>query len=202
MKELASSEKITARDLYSGSKQMIDFELQARFNLACNEKPKINTTDGGTWRRLVVVGFPNKFVFAPKLSHEKLMDESMKQNCLSETWATAFLSYLVHLFTEGNGLRKLAAPDKVMEYIAEYKEDSDVIAKFIREKIHIQPPPAEGEQSHEPTSWPSITMAFGEWKRANELMGKGTPADLKKRLVGLYGAMPRGGWTSFRCADA
>jgi hypothetical protein len=148
-----------------------------------------------------VVGFPNKFVFAPKLSHEKLMDESMKQNCLSETWATAFLSYLVHLFTEGNGLRKLAAPDKVMEYIAEYKEDSDVIAKFIREKIHIQPPPAEGEQSHEPTSWPSITMAFGEWKRANELH-KGSPADLRKRLESTYTKMPRGGWTSFRCADA
>ena len=201
MKELASSEKITARDLYSGSKQMIDFELQARFNLACNEKPKINTTDGGTWRRLVVVGFPNKFVFAPKLSHEKLMDESMKQNCLSETWATAFLSYLVHLFTEGNGLRKLAAPDKVMEYIAEYKEDSDVIAKFIREKIHALPPLAEGEQSHEPTSWPSITMAFGEWKRANELH-KGSPADLRKRLESTYTKMPRGGWTSFRCGDA
>ena len=202
MKELASSEKITARDLYAGSKAMIDFELQARFNLACNEKPKINTTDGGTWRRLVVVGFPNKFVFAPKLPHEKLMNESMKQNCMSEAWATAFLSYLVHLFTEGNGLRKLAAPEKVMEYIAEYKEDSDVIAKFLREKIHAHPPLAEDEQVHEGVSWNSITMTFGEWKRSNELMGKGTPAELKKRIEASYGKIPKGGWTSFRCGDA
>ena len=202
MKELASSEKITARDLYAGSKAMIDFELQARFNLACNEKPKINTTDGGTWRRYVVVGFPNKFVFAPKLPHEKLMNESMKQNCMSEAWATAFLSYLVHLFTEGNGLRKLAAPEKVMEYIAEYKEDSDVIAKFLREKIHAHPPLAVDEQAHEGVSWNSITMTFGEWKRSNELMGKGTPADLKKRLEATHGKMPRGGWVSFRCGDA
>jgi P4 family phage/plasmid primase-like protien len=201
MKELASSEKITARDLYAGSKAMIDFELQARFNLACNEKPKINTTDGGTWRRLVVVGFPNKFVFEPKLPHEKLMNESMKQNCMSEAWATAFLSYLVHLFTEGNGLRKLVAPEKVMEYIAEYKEDSDVIAKFLREKIHVHPPLADGDQEREPQSWPSITMAFSEWKRANELM-KGSPADLKKRLEAAHGKMPRGGWASFRCGDA
>lgn len=202
MKELASSEKITARDLYAGSKQMIDFELQARFNLACNEKPKINTTDGGTWRRLVVVGFPNKFVFEPKLAHEKLMNESMKQNCMSETWATAFLSYLVHLFTEGKGLRKLAAPEKVMEYIAEYKEDSDVIAKFIREKIHPRLPPAEDEQSPDVTSWASITMVFGEWKRSNELMGKGTPADLKKRIEATYGKAVGNRWTSFRCGDA
>jgi len=201
MKELASSEKITARDLYAGSKQMLDFELQARFNLACNEKPKINTTDNGTWRRLVVVGFPNKFVFDPKLPHEKLMNESMKQNCMSEQWATAFLSYLVHLFTEGKGLRKLAAPDKVMEYIAEYKEDSDVIAKFIREKIHPLPDMTETEQ-REAQSWSSITSAFGDWKRQNELMGKGTPAELKKRIEGTYKKMPKGGWTSFRCGDA
>lgn len=200
MKELASSEKITARDLYAGSKQMIDFELQARFNLACNEKPKINTTDNGTWRRLVVVGFPNKFVFNPKLPHEKLMNESMKQNCLSEQWATAFLSYLVHLFTEGNGLRKLAAPEKVMEYIAEYKEDSDVIAKFIREKIHAHPPLAEGEQEREPTSWAQISSVFSEWKRANELH-KGSPQDLRKRIESIYKKTPGGRWTSFLCGD-
>ena len=202
MKELASSEKITARDLYAGSKQMIDFELQARFNLACNEKPKINTQDGGTWRRLVVVNYPTKFVPVPRLPHEKPMDENMKQNCMSEEWATAFLSYLVHLFTEGKGLRKLNPPEKVMEYIAEYREDSDVIAKFLREKIHVHPPLAEDEQAREPTSWTSITSSFGEWKRTNELMGKGTPADLKKRLETSYGKMPRGGWTSFRCGDA
>jgi hypothetical protein len=46
MKELASCEKITCRDLYQGSKQMIDFDIQARFHLACNEKPKINATEG------------------------------------------------------------------------------------------------------------------------------------------------------------
>ena len=129
------------------------------------------------------------------------MNESMKQNCMSEAWATAFLSYLVHLFTEGNGLRKLAAPEKVMEYIAEYKEDSDVIAKFLREKIHAHPPLADGDQEREPQSWPSITMAFSEWKRANELF-KGSPADLKKRLEATHGKMPRGGWASFRCGDA
>ena len=202
MKELASSEKITARDLYAGSKQMIDFELQARFNLACNEKPKINTQDGGTWRRLVVVNFPTKFVQVPRLPHEKPMDENMKQNCMSETWATAFLSYLVHLYTEGKGLKKLVPPEKVMEYIAEYREDSDVIAKFLREKIHAVPQLRVDEQEREPSSWTNITSTFSEWKRTNELMGKGTPQELRKRLESAYGKMPRGGWTSFRCGDA
>jgi P4 family phage/plasmid primase-like protien len=200
MKELASSEKITARDLYAGSKQMIDFELQARFNLACNEKPKINTQDGGTWRRLVVVNYPTKFVPAPKLPHEKPMDENMKQNCSSEAWATVFLSYMVHLFVEGKGLRKLVPPEKVMEYIAEYREDSDVIAKFLREKIHALPEMTESEQ-REPVSWTNVASTFSEWKRTNELI-KGSPQDLKKRLESLYRKPSRGGWTSFRCGDA
>ena len=202
MKELASSEKITARDLYAGSKQMLDFDLQARFNLACNEKPKINTQDGGTWRRLVVINFLSKFVSDPKLPNEKPIDESIVQKSQSKEWAEAFLSYLVFLYTKGRGFRKLTPPEKVMEYTSEYKEDSDVIAKFLHEKIHVHPPLAEDEQVREPTSWTSITSAFSEWKRTNELMGKGTPAELKKRIEASYGKLPRGGWTSFRCGDA
>jgi P4 family phage/plasmid primase-like protien len=202
MKELASSEKITARDLYAGSKQMLDFDLQARFNLACNEKPKINTQDGGTWRRLVVINFLSKFVSDPRLPNEKPIDESIVQKSQSKEWAEAFLSYLVFLYTKGKGFRKLTPPEKVMEYTSEYKEDSDVIAKFLHEKIHVHPPLAEDEQPREPTSWTSITSSFSEWKRTNELMGKGTPAELKKRIEASHGKLPRGGWTSFRCGDA
>ena len=186
MKELASSEKITARDLYAGSKQMLDFDLQARFNLACNEKPKINTQDGGTWRRLVVVNFVSKFVADPRLPHEKPIDESFVQKSQSKEWAEAFLSYLVHLYIKGKGYRKLVPPEKVMEYTSEYKEDSDVIAKFIREKIHPQLPPMEDEPSPAPTKWGEISAEFVNWKRTNEPTSK---------AVGNR-------WTSFRCGDA
>ena len=202
MKELASSEKITARDLYAGSKQMMDFDLQARFNLACNEKPKINTQDGGTWRRLVVINFLSKFVSEPKFANEKPIDESIVQKSQSKEWAEAFLSYLVFLYKKGKGYRKLVPPEKVMEYTSEYKEDSDVIAKFLHEKIHAHALLAEDDQDREPQSWTGVAASFSEWKRSNELMGKGTPQDLRKRLDAMYGKMPRGGWTSFRCGDA
>jgi putative DNA primase/helicase len=45
MKEITSGEKMYARDLF---KSGCEFEVQAKFHLACNDKPKINTTDGGT----------------------------------------------------------------------------------------------------------------------------------------------------------
>jgi P4 family phage/plasmid primase-like protien len=202
MKELASSEKITARDLYAGSKQMLDFDLQARFNLACNEKPKINTQDGGTWRRLVVVNFVSKFVADPRLAHEKPIDESFVQKSQSKEWAEAFLSYMVHLYIKGKGYRKLVPPEKVMEYTSEYKEDSDVIAKFIREKIHPQLSPPEDEPSPAPTKWGEISAEFVNWKRTNEPTSKAVTADLKKQLESTYGKAVGNRWTSFRCGDA
>ena len=50
-------------------------------------------------------------------------------------WATPFLTYMVSILKEGKGLRKLAAPPKVLEYTSEYRNGNDGIAKFIAEKI-------------------------------------------------------------------
>ena len=200
MKELASSEKITARDLYAGSKQMLEFDLQARFNLACNEKPNINTQDGGTWRRLVVINFVSKFVADPKLSHEKPIDESIVQKSQSKEWAEAFLSYLVFLYTKGRGFRKLVPPEKVMEYTSEYREDSDVIAKFLREKIHAVVQAETGEVTM--TLWSKVSTAFVSWRRTNEPNSKATTADLKKQIESIYGKAVGNRWTLFQCEDA
>lgn len=204
MKELASCEKITARDLYAGSKQMIDFDIQARFHLACNEKPKVNTTDGGTWRRLIVIDFPMKFVAEPRGPNELPMDESIVQKVVSEEWATCFMAYLIHLYKEGNGWRKLVPPQEVMAYTNEYKEESDVIARFLREYVHelengVTDPDA---LLPDPASWTSIAATFQTWKKENELANRGSAQDLQKRLNAQFGKMPRGGWTSFRFGPA
>lgn len=199
MKELASCEKITARDLYAGSKQMIDFEIQARFHLACNDKPKVNSTDGGTWRRLIVVDFPMKFIHDPKLPNELPIDESLVKKVVSDEWATCFLSYLVALYKEGNGWRKITPPQEVMMYTNEYKEESDNIAKFIREFIKT---PNLEENPDQPipdqVHWNTISESFKDWKSKEEITGRATIGDLKKRLETQFGKMPKGGWSSFR----
>lgn len=203
MKELASCEKITARDLYAGSKQMIDFDIQARFHLACNEKPKVNTTDGGTWRRLVVIDFPMKFVPDPQLRNELPIDETIVQKVVSEEWATCFMSYLIALYKEGNGWRKLTPPIEVMAYTNEYKEESDIIARFMREYFHAVEATGDPETSGtEPVTWQSITATFQEWKRSNEVGNRGNVSDLKKRVEAQYGKYPRNGWISFRFGNA
>lgn len=93
---------------------MVSFKLQAKMHLACNEKPKIQTNDGGTWRRLAVVEFTSKFVANPTEPHERKIDESLQHKVESEAWARCFLSYLVHLFETGKGHRKIQPPAQVL----------------------------------------------------------------------------------------
>lgn len=200
MKELASSEKITARDLYAGSKAMIDFDVQAKFHLACNEKPKINTTDGGTWRRLVVVNFLTKFIAEPRAANERMIDDSIVAKVVSKEWATCFMAYLLHVFKEGKGHRKLNPPPVVLEYTNDYREDNDVIARFIRE--HIRPVVKEEGAPESFTLMTEVSGVYRTWKMENEIGPRGTSVgELRKRLEAQFAKMPKRGWTSFRVSS-
>jgi len=197
LKELTSCEKVSGRDLFANSKQMVEFDVQAKFHLACNEKPPVNTTDGGTWRRLKVVHFPSKFVTNPDGPNQYMVDESIQQKVLSVEWATCFMNYLVHLYKEGKGLHRLSPPPEVDAYTNEYQDDSDIIARFIREYVHTCEGTAEA-----PTTWQDVSSTFQEWKRQNELGHRGSATELKKRMEDKYGKYPKHGWISFRFGNA
>ena len=189
MKEITSGEKMYARDLF---KSGTEFEVQAKFHLACNDKPKINTTDGGTWRRLVVINFLSKFVPNPTANNEFPMDESIQFAVQSKEWATPFLNYLVHVLKEGKGLRKLPAPQAVLQYTSEYRDENDGISRFMNEKLMaIQ----EGDQV-QPIDKTTLKRVFKQWLVDNDL--KLSPAEMEKRVEVTYGKYMRGGWTSFK----
>jgi P4 family phage/plasmid primase-like protien len=189
MKEITSGENMYARDLF---KSGTEFEVQAKFHLACNDKPKINTTDGGTWRRLVVINFTSKFVPKPVEPYEYPMDETIQFTVKSKEWATPFLNYLVHILKEGKGLRKLHAPDKVMEYTSEYRNDNDGIAKFIADKLLII---REGDEIV-PVDKTTLKRTFKQWMSDNDI--RLSPSDMEKRVETQFGKYHKGGWTNFR----
>jgi len=190
MKEITSGEKMYARDLF---KSGCEFEVLAKFHLACNDKPKINTTDGGTWRRLMVINFISKFVVNPNAPNEFPLDESIQNLVNSKEWATAFLNYMLHILKEEKGLRKLAAPAKVMEYTADYRNENDGIARFIAEKISTL------EEGEEPVGVdkPTLKRVFKQWKDESDQKSL-APSDLEKRVIAQFGAYPRGGWVNFK----
>jgi P4 family phage/plasmid primase-like protien len=190
MKEICSCEKMYARDLF---KSGTEFEVQAKFHLACNDKPEINSTDGGTWRRLMVINFTSKFVEKPTETYHYPIDETIQHAVNSVDWATPFLSYLISTFKIGHGYHKLTPPGKVMEYTTEYRNDNDGIARFIAEKI--------GQSEEDIVTKEVLRSAFKQWKVQNEQMSL-SPSDLEKRIIELYGKYPKGGWPGFRILDA
>jgi phage/plasmid-associated DNA primase len=179
-------------------------EIQAKFHMACNVKPRVTDTSNGTWRRLKVIDFPNKFVHQPRLPNELPIDESIMQKVQSTEWAECFMAYLIHLYAEGLGHTKLTPPKEVEAYTSEYQEESDVIARFVREYVHAPEAGAGDPDAPFPdaVSWNTIATTFQTWKRENELMSRGSATDLRKRIEGQFGKMPRGGWLSFRFGPA
>jgi P4 family phage/plasmid primase-like protien len=193
MKLVSSGEKMYARDLF---KSGCEFEVQAKFHLACNDKPEINSTDGGTWRRLMVINFTSKFIDSPKDSNEFLIDETIQYMVNSQEWATPFLSYMIHTLKEGKGFHKLQAPTKVMEYTSDYRNDNDGIARFLNEKI------AKTDDDDEPSliTKDILRSVFKIWKIQNELTSLSI-TDLEKRIIEKFGKSPRGGWLNFKIVE-
>lgn len=195
IKDLSSSEKISARDLYAGSKQMLEFEIQAPMHLACNDKPRVISTDGGSWRRLLVVAFLSKFVNHPKAPNELPRDDSIMWKTTSEEWATCFLSFLVDRYKTRRGLRNLEPPAPVLAYTNEYQVESDVVARFLTEMIV---PVTDPTEQVEPVLWGQISSAFVDWKKQEQL-DKGSVQELKKKVVEMTGQkQSRDGWTTIK----
>ena len=192
MKLVSSGEKMYARDLF---KSGCEFEVQAKFHLACNDKPEINSTDGGTWRRLMVINFVSKFTENPKEINQFLIDESIQYLVNSQEWATPFLSYMIHTLKEGRGFHKLQAPPKVMEYTSEYRNDNDGIARFINEKIQ-----AIDIESESGITKSILSSVFKIWKIQNELTSLSI-TDLEKRIIEKFGKAPWGGWKNFKIIE-
>ena len=204
MKEITSGEKIFARDLFrSGT----EFEIQAKFHLACNDKPKVDATDGGTWRRLLVIWFVSKFVANPIAANEYLINEQIEKLVQKPEWTQPFMSYLIHILREGNGYRKIQPPSKIMEYTSEYRNETDTVAKFLHEKIAavaVAGAAADdtgGDGTDGVVTKVALRRVFRTWLDENGLRGRIMPQEVEKRIEAQYGKCPKDGWVNFTLAE-
>lgn len=193
MKELTSSEKIIARDLYAGAKSMVEFELQAKLHLACNDKPKINTNDNGTWRRFVVINHISKFVSEPNGPNQYKMDMSIERKVKSEEWGRCFLNYLISTFKAHHG-EELNPPAEVLEYTNEYREENNAITKFINEYTREA---VVGEELV-PVRKPTLTDKFKQWWETNRGTRDWSIQGMLKEIETKYGKYTYGGWLTFQ----
>jgi hypothetical protein len=116
----------------------------------------------------------------------------------STEWAECMMNYLITIFKEGHGFRKLPVPDKVTLSTSEYKNETDVVGRFIAEFIH---PLDEGVTEGDPVNTGMLNREFQRWKQENNITS-GSTVELKKRMETVHGQHPRSGWTSFRFGPA
>ncbi len=139
MKELSGGDKIYIRSLY---KDGGEFKPQFNIAMCCNFLPKINTTDGGTWRRVRVVEFISKFVDDIKNSgdtyghtHVFQKDKTLAKRC--NDLRSAFVYLLINKYYpiyKEHGLREI---DEIMELTRLYKEENDIYLQFFKDKIRV-----------------------------------------------------------------
>lgn len=204
IKDYTSGEKVTARDLFSKASEILEFLLQCKFNLSCNDLPKVVSTDAGTWRRLVQLRFTAEFRPANQLKPgQHLLDETIQLKVRSTEWATAFMTYLIHIYKTNNGCANLQPPERIIAYTNEYREENDSIARFMRDCLR---PVQENEEGIIPVRQEALAEAFKTWKMQKEEF-RVRLQDMTKRVESIYGKYPKGsrnvqgGWRNFQIVD-
>lgn len=129
MKELTGGDKLYARGLFQEGSNIT---VMAKFVLTCNKMPKIDSNDGGTWRRVRVIPFELKFVDNPTQEHHRKIDRTIEEKL--PVWKEYFIRYLIEVYKryKEEGLK---APSKVLKYTEEYQKKSDLFQQFVKERL-------------------------------------------------------------------
>jgi P4 family phage/plasmid primase-like protien len=130
MKSLTGTHSITARRM---RQDPVTFTVTHSLCITSNYRPKIVETDHGTWRRLLCVPFPYRFVDDPLGEHER-QKQPWVRAALREG-DPAVLAWLVE------GARRAlteqgahdAAPVAVRSFTNDVRADNDTISAFLAE---------------------------------------------------------------------
>jgi len=124
LKDLTGSDTLTGRFLH---REFFDFQPTHKLLIRGNHKPAISGTDEGIWRRLRLVPFTVQI--PPEAQDHALTEKLTAELPGILNWALGGC-----LEWQSAGLKP---PRCVMEAVAEYREESDTLGKFIDERCQV-----------------------------------------------------------------
>jgi P4 family phage/plasmid primase-like protien len=143
VKELSGGDKLQGRDLNMPLKT---FTPSHRIFMMCNDKPDIDSTDDGTWRRMRNIRYNSKFVDAddPRLLDPVTYPNHFKKDSRVPDKFFKWAPILLHnLFERYKELTKtnfnIVIPESIQSAIREYKADHNIYASFVRDKMVKSP---------------------------------------------------------------
>lgn len=162
LKWISGGGEISARYLHG---QPFRFMPTHKMILAFNERPSVPDNSDGTWRRFKLVPFPNQFLGARR-------DNRLAEKLRAEK--SGILNWLLEGYRLWRAKPLMADEAAVITAAtAEYRDDEDPIAPFLREKCVV----GEGEKAN----LAALFFAYGEWLGSPQY--KGTAKKLSRRLV-------------------
>jgi P4 family phage/plasmid primase-like protien len=154
MKSITGGDKLEARKLY-GDPFIID--PQFKTFLVCNNLPKIETIDGGTWRRVRAIPFKCTFKDNPDINdpYQKKANPDLDDDL--KLMKEALLSKLIEIYKETKG-KITFIPDEVMEETNQYKSDSDIYEQYILDNLLIT------KSNNDYINEKELFKHFNDWK--------------------------------------
>jgi P4 family phage/plasmid primase-like protien len=135
VKEFTAQPKITARDLFARSKEMISFDALFILFLCCNEKPSFSSNDEAIWRRIQNIVFENKFVDNPDPNNEFEKKRDYNLSSKLNDMKQAFMYVIIKYYCEDYSINGIIIPDKIINDTQIYRNDNDFIKEYINENL-------------------------------------------------------------------
>jgi putative DNA primase/helicase len=157
LKEISGTAVITARRMRENNES---WKPTHTFIITTNHEIRLAAGDDGTWRRLVPIRFPFRYVQSPSKDFDKPLESNLRERLLDgrEGQHRAVLAWMVEGAFQWyqNGCRMPAIPKTSIDSLEEWRMGQDVIGAYIAERIKLE-------------SGSSISMAdvHADFKRLN-----------------------------------
>jgi putative DNA primase/helicase len=130
--DMASVKALSGRDLITARRMREDNWTWApthKLFLAANSKPRVPESDEAGWRRIMLVPFEETI---PEAERDPRLEERLAQELPGIlAWAVRGCSEWLE---DGAGRKGLAAPDRVREATANYREEEDLVGGFLEDR--------------------------------------------------------------------
>lgn len=162
IKELTGSKTLSARGM---NKDFMEFMARFKLFIAGNNHPKIADQSDGTWRRMQRIMCKNR------VDDKDIVKDYAK--ILFEEEASGILNWCLEGLASWRELGGLATPQSVMDSVAEYRNEEDLIGAFLDECCTV---------TGNADDWTSIDDTFASYQAWAALAGlKGS--DLYNKIV-------------------
>jgi putative DNA primase/helicase len=175
VKSLTGGDEIVCRKLFE---EFRTFTPKFKLSLATNAKPRVLGTDNGIWRRLLLIPCRAEVTNPDRQLFEKLKAE-----------APGILNWLVEGFQAWQA-EGLVIPDCIKQATADYRQESDIVGRFLEESPPPYSPIKSSELYKKFCQWTEEQgqKAFSQVRFAQRLSEKGV--DKVKQRDGHYFQFP------------